>query len=187
MQDTPASLLERLCRHPDEPHWERFVLLFTPLLSRWGHRLGVPAADAEDLLQEVFTILFRTLPEFHYDPDRSFRAWLWTVFYRQTLAWRKRQARHLPLSAEQLEALACPDRVPEAAESEYRRVLLARVLQIVKTDFPVQTWQLFWQVAVEGRRGADVARQLGVTPNTVYLARSRVLARLREELAELDS
>ncbi len=59
MTHTPVSLLERLCREPDEPHWQRFVAVFTPVLLRWGNRLGVPAADAEDLLQEVYTILFR--------------------------------------------------------------------------------------------------------------------------------
>ena len=187
MHETPVSLLERLCRHPDEPHWERFVMLFTPLLSRWGNCLGVPPADTEDLLQEVFTILFRKLPEFRYDPVKSFRAWLWTVFYRQTLAWRNQQTRNLPLSLEQLESLASPDSLVEATEAEYRRVLLDRVLQIVRTDFPPQTWQIFWQVAVEGRPGTEVARQFDITPNAVYLARGRVLARLRQELAELDS
>lgn len=187
MQHTPVSLLERICRRPDEPSWERFVILFTPLLSRWAERLGVPAAEKEDLLQEVFTLLLRRLPEFRYDPQQSFRAWLWTVFHRHTLAWRKRQQRALPLSPDQLEALASPDNVAEASESEYRRVLCERALRLVRTDFPPQTWQLFWQVSVEGRPGVEVARELGVSANAVYLARGRVLARLREELAELDS
>src|SRR5687767_1682662 len=80
MMETPVSLVERLCLRPDEQLWERFLVLFTPLLSRWGRRLGVPAADTEDLLQEVFTTLFRKLPEFRYDPAKSFRAWLYTVF-----------------------------------------------------------------------------------------------------------
>lgn len=187
MLETPASLLVRLCQHPIDRDWERFVLLFTPMLSRWAHRLGVSAADAEDLLQEVFTLLFRKLPEFRYDPRQSFRAWLWTVFHRHTLAWRRRQNRNLSLSAEQLEALASADNVAEASEGEYRRALLDRVMQLVQTDFPQQTWQIFWQVAVEGRRSVDVARQFGVTPNAVYLSRGRVLARLREELVGFDS
>jgi RNA polymerase sigma-70 factor, ECF subfamily len=186
MMDTPVSLLERLCRQPDENHWERFLALFSPLLSRWGRRLGVPAADIEDLLQEVFTILVRTLPEFHYDPARSFRAWLWTVFHRHTLAWRKRQARNLPLAVEQVEALTSPDSILEATEAEYRRVLHDRALHIVRADFPARTWEIFWQVTVEGRPGVEVARKFETTPNAVYLARGRVLARLREELADLD-
>ena len=187
MQSTPASLIDKLCREPDARHWERFVEFFTPLLNRWGHRLGVPAADTEDLLQDVFTLLFRKLPEFRYDPSKSFRAWLWVIFHRQTLAWRKRQTRQLPLSVEQIELLASPDTVAEATETEYRRVLLDRVLRLVQTDFPPKTWQIFWQLTVEGRPGVEVAREFGVTPNAVYLARGRVLARLRHELTDLDS
>lgn len=187
MQDTPVSLLERLRREPAEPHWQRFVTLFTPLLARWATRLGVPSSDTEDVLQEAYTLLFRKLPGFHYDPSKSFRAWLWTVFHHQTIAWRKRQSRELPLSLKQLESLASPDSVAEASEVEYRRALLDRVLQLIRTDFPEQTWHIFWKVAVEGRPGIEVAKQFAVTPNAVYLARGRVLARLREEMAELDS
>lgn len=186
MTQTPVSLLERLCRQPTDAHWERFVRLFTPLLVRWAHRLGVPQSDTEDLLQEVFILLFRKLPEFRFDPAKSFRAWLWTVFHRQTMAWRKRQARAMPVSMEQLEGFASPDSVAEATEAEYRRYLVERALQIVRTDFPEQTWQLFRRVTIDGRSGVEVAQEFGVTPNAVYLARGRVLARLREELADLD-
>lgn len=187
MLDTPVSLLDRLCRQPDEPHWQRFVALFTPILSAWGHRLGVPAADTEDLLQDVFTTLLRKLPEFRYDPGSSFRAWLWTVFRHRTIAWRKKQSKRLPLTAAQLDELASPDDVDGAGEAEYRRVLLDRALQLVRTDFPGPTWQMFWRVAVDDVPGTEVARQFNVTPNAVYLARGRVLARLRQEMADLDT
>jgi RNA polymerase sigma-70 factor (ECF subfamily) len=181
-----VSLLDRLCKQPDESHWERFVMLFTPILMRWANRLGVPAADTQDLLQEVYTTLFKQLPEFRYDSSKSFRAWLWTIFHRQTIAWRRRQLRDLPLTEKHLESLASPDSIAEATEEEYRRVLFDRVLQVVQTDFPEQTWRIFWEVAVANRPGKEVAKQFGVTPNTVYLARARVLARLRQELADLD-
>jgi RNA polymerase sigma-70 factor (ECF subfamily) len=186
MLETPASLLYRLCQEPLDRDWERFVLLFTPMLVRWAYRLAVPPTDIEDVLQETFTLLVGKFPEFRYNPQQSFRAWLWTVFHRHVLAWRKRQTRNLALSDAQMEALASADNVAEAAEQEYRRVLLDRALQLVQTDFPQQTWQMFVQVAVAGRPSVDVAREFGVTANAVYLARGRILARLREELLGLD-
>lgn len=82
--------------------------------------------------------------------------------------------------------MASPDGVDEATEAEYRRVLLDRALRLVQTDYPEATWRMFWQTAVEGRPGVEVARDFGVTPNAVYLARGRILARLREQLAEID-
>lgn len=185
MNDTPATLLHRLCAQPAAGDWERFVRLFTPLLRRWAGRLGVRDADAEDLLQEVFLLLMRKLPKFQYDESKSFRAWLWTVFRRAGLAWRKRQPQPGP-SLEQLEELSSPDSIIEATQVEYHRYLLGRIMQLVETDFPMATWQIFQQLAIAGRPGVDVAREFGVTLNAVYLARSRVLARLRAELAGLD-
>ena len=185
MHDTPATLLHRLCGEPTPDDWERFVRLFTPLLRRWAVRLGVSDSSVEDLLQELFVLLIRELPEFRYDPTRSFRAWLWTVFRRAVLAWRKRQPQSGP-ALEELDELSSPDSIAEATEAEYRRYLLGRIVQIVRADFPDTTWRIFQQVAIEGRPGVDVAREFAVTVNAVYLARSRVLARLREELAGLD-
>ena len=185
MHDTPATLLHRLCDEPAPGDWERFVRLFTPLLRRWATRLEVADSAAEDLLQDAFVVLIRELPKFRYDPTRSFRAWLWTVFRRVVLAWRGRQPQ-AAAALEHLEELASPDSIAEGTEAEYRRYLLGRIVQIVQTDFPNSTWRIFEQVAIEGRPGVDVARDYGVTVNAVYLARSRVLARLREELSGLD-
>jgi RNA polymerase sigma-70 factor, ECF subfamily len=184
MTETPATLLHRLCNQPVDGDWERFVRLFTPLLQRWARRLGVNNDAAEDLLQETFVLLIRKLPEFQYDPSKSFRAWLWTVFRHTALALHKRKP--CAGAAEQLEQLVSPDSVVEASEAEYRRYLLGRVVQIVQKDFPESTWNIFRMVAIEGRAGVDVARECGVSVNAVYLARGRVLARLREELSGLD-
>ena len=187
MTETPVSLLERLCRAPDEKHWERFIRLFTPILACWARRLDVAPNDLDDVLQETFSLLVQKLPLFRLDPNGSFRAWLWTVFRRQVLSWRKRRGRELPIPAADLEDLAAPDALFEVTEVEYRRALLDRALRLVQTDFPDQTWQIFLQAAVQGRPVAEIAQQFGVTANAVYLARARVLARLREELTGLDS
>jgi RNA polymerase sigma-70 factor, ECF subfamily len=185
LTDTPGTLLNRLCTNPAPADWESFVRLFTPLLERWAVRFGVRESDTEDLLQELFVLLIRKLPEFRYDPSGSFRAWLWTTFRHSVLAWYKREPRAGSLLVE-LEALGSPDPVVAATEAEYRNYVLGRVMGIIRADFPERTWRIFTQVAVEGRPGAEVAHEFGISVNAVYLARGRVLARLREELAGLD-
>src|SRR5712692_822077 len=92
MNSTSVSLLEQL-RNPAEskttgPAWERFVELYTPLLYYWARRLGLRDQDAADLVQDVFLVLVRKLPEFSYDRHKSFRAWLRTVTLNK---WRERQ------------------------------------------------------------------------------------------------
>ena len=68
---------------------------------------------------------------------------------------------------------------------EYRQQLVARALEIMQAEFEPSTWQACWQTTVEDRPAADVAAELGITINAVYVARSRVLRRLREELRDL--
>jgi RNA polymerase sigma-70 factor (ECF subfamily) len=79
MHTTPPSLLERLRQPAEQQAWERFVELYTPLIYYWAHRVGLEGHDAADLVQDVFTVLVQKLPEFHYDPQKSFRSWLHTV------------------------------------------------------------------------------------------------------------
>ncbi len=178
MTETPASLLDRLRQPTDASAWEQFVTLFGPLMHRWALLLGARGPDAEDLVQDVFVVLYRHLPGFRYDPQRSFRAWLRTVIHH---AWLKRR-RPPTQSLDEAPEPAVPDPVPELAESEYRAQLVSQALRIIQTDFQPTTWKVFWELAVVGRSGTDVAREFGLSVNAAYLARTRVVSRLRQEL-----
>jgi len=173
---TSASLLDRLRRPDDAEAWARFVELYTPLLHRWACRLGLQEADAADLVQDVFGVLLRKLPEFTYDPERSFRGWLRTVLVNH---WRNRPRRTAtPLTADPLS----PDPAADLQDDEYRRYLVGRALQVMQTDFEPSTWRACWESVAQGRPAAEVAEELGISVAAVYIARSRVLRRLREEL-----
>jgi hypothetical protein len=89
-QKTPASLLERLRRPDEQPAWERFAKLYTPLLCHWAQRLGLNGPEVDDLVQDTFIVLVQKLPEFRYDPRKSFRAWLWTVLANKLHDRRRR-------------------------------------------------------------------------------------------------
>src|SRR5262249_4214633 len=93
--DTSASLLERLRVQPDAASWERLVQLYTPLLRGWLGRGGIQGEDADDLVQDIMTVLVRELPHFRYEPQRgSFRGWLRTITVnRLRVFWRSRQSR----------------------------------------------------------------------------------------------
>jgi RNA polymerase sigma-70 factor, ECF subfamily len=183
MNTTPASLLERLRQPDNSTAWARFVDLYTPLLCHWGRRVGLQEPDVADLIQDVFYILTRKLPEFTYDPQRTFRGWLRTLLINQ---WRTSLRRRIekPL----------PDGVSDPVDSEshetfiekeYRDYLIARALQVMKTDFQPTTWQACWEHVARGRPVDDVASELGISEKAVYLAKARVLQRLRQELEGL--
>jgi RNA polymerase sigma-70 factor (ECF subfamily) len=185
MNTTSASLLQRL-RQPDEQAaWERFVQLYAPLLSCWARRLGLGEADADDLVQDVFTTLVQKLPEFRYDPRKSFRGWLRTLLLNRWRDQARRQgAARVGGHQAVLETLAAPEE--EAfGEAQYRQHLVSLALRLMQAEFAPATWKACWQHVVEGRPAAEVARELGIRVGSVYVAKSRVLCRLRQELQGL--
>ena len=179
MHTTPPSLLEQLRRPDDQRAWRRFVDLYTPLLFYWARRVGLQESDAADLVQEVFALLVRKLPDFAYDRDKGFRNWLRTVLMNK---WREIGRRHALPTAGAVPEQAGPDAVAALAEEEFRRRLAVRALELMKAEFQPATWKACWEHAAIGRTAADVAAELGMSVNAVYLATSRVLRRLRQEL-----
>jgi RNA polymerase sigma-70 factor (ECF subfamily) len=184
--ETPASLLERLKLPSEQEAWTRFVQLYSPLLYDWTRRMGLQESDAADLVQDVFTVLVRKLPEFNYDHGKSFRGWLRTVLLNR---WRD-GSRRWPMPAtlaqdHDLANLAAPEIPAEFEEREYRTYLVDRTLQLLQREFPDVTWKAFSLYVLGDRPVLEVASQLQVSVNVVYLAKSRVLGRLRQELAGL--
>lgn len=184
MIETSPTLLERI-RRPDDPAaWKEFVQLYTPLLYHWAGQLGLQSAEAADLVQDVFVNVLKAMPEFQYDGRRSFRAWLCTLARNK---FRDARRKHMPLAAGSGmdEMPVTSDPIAEVDEAEYRRFLTERALQLARSEFAPETWQAFWGVVVEGRTANEVAKQFGLSVNAVYLARGRVLRRLRESLRGL--
>jgi RNA polymerase sigma-70 factor (ECF subfamily) len=185
MHTTSLTLLERLRCQPDEASWRRLVQLYTPLLFSWALRAGLSSDDAADLVQDVFVILVQTLPAFQHNQHGHFRAWLRTITLNK-LRDRKRRAalvQQQPLDESPEPAL--PDGLEAYWEAEYHKEVTQRALELIQADFAPATWKACWEFVARGRPAAEVARELGISENAVYLARCRVLRRLRDELTGL--
>jgi RNA polymerase sigma-70 factor (ECF subfamily) len=182
MHATPASLLDRLRSPADAEAWVRFVRLYTPFLFHWARKRGLPADDTADLVQEVFAQLLKALPTFTYDPKRSFRAWLAVVVGNK---WRELNRKRRPQTVPAADLAERPSPPDEFDDREYRTHIASRALRLIQDEFATPTWQAFWAVVVDERPAKEVAAKLGLSPNAIYLARARVLRRLRAELAGL--
>jgi RNA polymerase sigma-70 factor (ECF subfamily) len=156
------------------------------MLLNWTKKARLAQADASDVIQDVFTRLLRALPEFTYDPKRSFRGYLNTVLRN---CWkdhcRKRKAHLFDASMGAVSMLADVEIIPEIEEAEYRQTLLRRGLSLVEHEFSTKIWQGFLLTVIEGKSPSEVAQTLETTVNAIYLGRARVLRRLREVLQEL--
>ena len=181
MHTTSVSLLERLKQPKAQEAWARFVNLYTPLLFYWARRLSLQEPDAADLVQDVFTVLVKKLSHFNYKRDKSFRGWLRTVLYNK---WRKKKAGpgRPAIGDAGLSGVAAPDQIADLSDAEFQQQLTVRALQLMQAEFQPATWKACWETVVCGRPAAEVGRELGISVNAVYLARSRVLRRLRQEL-----
>jgi RNA polymerase sigma-70 factor (ECF subfamily) len=184
---TPVSLLERLRTSPDDDAWGRFVDLYGPLVYRWlrGH-FHLAEQDAEDATQDVLITVVREMPRFHYDPQGSFRGWLFRIVHHRVQRTRRGRKPALldPLDLQrQLEQSQDPENpLARQWQQEYDRVILGRALALIRDEFEETTWQAFWQTVVEGQSPRQAAQQLGLTANAARIAKCRVLRRLRQEI-----
>lgn len=134
-------------------------------------------------MQDIFLLLLKKLPTFRYDPQKSFRAWLKTITVNR---WRETKRKQTPEAAlELVEQVVGEDQDDPFWEKECRQCLVGRALQIMQSEFEQSTWKACWECVVQSRPPAEVAVELGITINAVYLAKSRVLRRLHQELAGL--
>lgn len=167
--------------------WDRLVALYSPLVLRWCRRkFGLQSSDAENVAQDAFTAVFRKLATFRRDePEHSFRGWLYRITHNKAVDYRRKQ-RPGSVGAGGSDAKARIDDVPnpelDAQDlAEETRMLHLKAVELIRGEFSERDWQAFDRVVMAGERPADVAADLGTTVNIVYLAKSRILRRLREE------
>lgn len=192
MNETSLSLLERARESASDEAWRQVECVYASLLRKWLGRFDVETHDAEDLVQDVLLTMSRELPKFeHSGRTGAFRNWLRTILvHRLRNFWRSR--RHRPLAAggstwaEWIEQLA-EDSSDASREwnAEHDRHVLARLLEQTRPRFEPQTWEAFHRQVFDGQRADVVAAELGLSLNSVYVARSRVLSALRSEAAGL--
>lgn len=187
MSDTPLSLLERVKQTPTAAgaDWRVLHDIYTPLIRATLTRLGIRAAELDDLSQNVWQIIVRKLPSFTRQRDGSFRTWLRVLTTNEARGfWRTRT----PTTghAEQLAALEDPQSgLSQQFDADHDRYVFAKLLQLIRADFSEQSWQLFEQFAIERQPAATVATTCNVSVAVVLQTKSRILRRLRAEAAEL--
>ena len=186
---TRPSLLVRIRDAADREAWQQFVELYAPLVYRFMRRRGLQDADAADLTQDVLQAVARDCARLVYDPARgTFRGWLFTVARNKLHTFLKRKQRLLSRTEEVDFALLADPEQDEAAvwEQEYEQRLFDWAAEQVRGHFQESTWQAFWRTAVDNQPPREVAERLGLSVGAVYIAKSRVLARLREQVQLLQ-
>lgn len=182
---TRPSLLLRVRDVDDSEAWREFVRLYTPLI--FGHclRHGLQEADAADVTQDVMRVAAQAMPRFEYDARRGrFRGWLLqTTRHRLHKFFARQKPAAQAVSDSAIERF--PDQEAGADEQarweeEYRQRLFDWASEKARPEFRSATWDAFRLSAVECVSVKETAVRLGISVGAVYIARSRVIARLRE-------
>jgi RNA polymerase sigma-70 factor, ECF subfamily len=191
MYDTSASLLDRLREAPDDAAWGRLVDLYTPLIRGWLLRQGMPRQDCDDVVQDVLQVVVRKVSQFQRQRAGSFRAWLRGITVNCLRDFRRSRRGH-PMAignrdfAAMLEQLEDPQSgLSRQWDEEHDRHITNRLLELIRPSFEPTTWRAFERLAVDGASAPHVAAELGITTNAAFIAKSRVLRRLRQEAGDL--
>ncbi len=188
---TASTNLLRQVKSRDQDAWRRLAGIYGPLVYRWARKSGLQAADAEDIVGEVFADVVRTVERFAHDgQSHSFRRWVRTLASRRLLKHlRKRNAHPVAHGG----STACLRTQSLAEESLHEKNLETqdevewvrqRAMRIIQDDYKPSYWNVFRRVSLEGETPADVAKSVGMSVWAVYKVQSRILHRLRAELDE---
>lgn len=192
--ETRLSLLARLNDPASEEAWAEFATIYRPLVYRVARAKGLQHADAEDLAQQVLTVVGSAIGKFDANGDGSFRSWLFTIT-------RNLVVNHLtrgPLSGKKgpmgsgdsdvqkllLQHPAVETHTASLFRLEYRRSRFQSAACKLKSNFGDETWQAFWMTAVEGHSIDEAAKRLAKTTGAIRMARCRVLACIRQEVQD---
>jgi RNA polymerase sigma-70 factor (ECF subfamily) len=193
MAETSLTLLDRLQKQTDQESWRRLVDIYAPLIRFWLSRSPLQSADHEDLTQEVLKIVVQKLPEFQRRREGSFRAWLRVVTVN-CLREFWRSSKHQPVATgdsdflQKLQELEDPQsELAKVWNSEHDRHVVRRLLELIGPQFEPTSLHAFRKVVLEGLKPSQVAAELGISVNAVFLAKSKILRQLRQEIAGLLS
>jgi RNA polymerase sigma-70 factor (ECF subfamily) len=182
LPDTRLSLVVRLTDRRDEQAWTAFLKDYEPFLLNLFRRRGLQDADARDVAQQVLLSVAQRVCTWQPDGQpASFRRWLTTIARHAALRFLTRSGRQPATSV----GTDVAD-IPSEALSEYQQEALSWAMEQIREEFRPSTWAAFWETSVQCRAVDDVCREQELTAGAVYMARSRVMARLREKVKEFD-
>lgn len=190
--ETHQSLILRLKDSADAAAWSSFLAIYRPVVYRLARSRGLQDADADDLAQQVFVSIARAVERWEPAADGPpFRAWLYRIAHNEILKSITRckpdVASGSTSVAEMLHAAEQPDKNANAELiRESRSEAFRWAANEIRAEFTATTWAMFWQSTVEDQGVATVAEVHQRTTGAVYLARYRVMKRLREKLDEVS-
>jgi RNA polymerase sigma-70 factor (ECF subfamily) len=183
---TQASLIQRVRDLTDTASWAEFDRLYRPFLFKIARRSGLPPEDADEVVQEVFAKVAQAIVEFRLDHERGrFRGWLKAITVRKLIDRRRARDRSVSPVAMTSDPLVF-DSLDEEWDRAYRRHVLDHAMEEVRSRIEPKTWACFEEHTLRRRRADEIAAELGMTVNAVYVNAFRTIQRIRERCRDYE-
>ena len=188
--ETRHSLIVRLKSPSNELAWRDFVSTYEGFLNQLARRQGVPERHVPDVTQQILLTIAKSIDGWSDDGNAaSFRRWLCTVSRNIVIRFMSRERRQaggvggsdLVARLERIE-----DKSDERHVLRYQHELIVWAAEQVRHEFLETSWQAFRATVIEDRPVDIVASELGVTVGSIYMSRSRIMARIRKRVAEVE-
>lgn len=177
-----STLLSR-AKAGERKAWERLVDLYGPLVFYWCQKKGLSPENANDVSQEVFLAVSRKLADYQHE---TFRGWLRKITHHKIIDFWKKERRQPVADGGSnnhqviLEIPAPPDEPSRDDQWEEEQFFGLSLMQAISSEFSPRDLQIFRRLILNDRTAAEVAEEMKISTNIIYLARSRILQRLRE-------
>lgn len=183
--ETRESLILRLPKASDAEAWREFIEIYEPLLFRFARRRGLQEADAREVAQNVFLSVARAVERWQPDQQRGrFRAWLFRIARNQLInhVTKHRRDRATGRTAEwnAIQDIQDNGSLDQEMLQDYRREMFRLAAAQIRESVQEKTWQAFWMTAVLNESVETVANQLEMSAGSIYIAKSRVLSKIRD-------
>lgn len=180
-----STCLDRARRGEGEA-WETIAGMHRRLIAWWCVKAGIHSHDVEDVVQEVLLAAFNGLREFE---NRTFRGWLWKIAHHKICDyWASRNREPAAFGgstiAQVLQQIEAESNAPAGPVSRATQLIFDAVVSAIRGEFSEEQWAVFWAVTVDGHSAQEVASSFGVSRNQVYLAKSRIRRRIRQQFDE---
>ncbi len=187
--ETRISLIARLNDPRNEPAWRDFMDTYEPFLRRLAVRQGVPERHVPDVVQQVLLAIAKSVDGWQDDGSpASFRRWLATVSRNIVIKFMTRERKQAGGhgGTEIVDLLSNIPAEPDADQVQrYEHELIVWAAEQVRGEFVETSWKAFWATVIEGQTVSDVAAELHLSPGSIYMSRSRIMAKIRTKVEEV--
>ena len=188
--ETRKSLIVRLKNEQNEFAWREFVCSYEGFLIQLARRQGVPERRIPDVTQQILLVIAKSIDGWKDDGNAaSFRRWLSTVSRNVVIRFMSRERKQAGgIGGSDLVAQLqnVEDKPDERHVQQYQHELIVWAAEQVRHEFLETSWRAFWATVIDERLVDDVAEELGVYPGSIYMSRSRIMARIKKKVAEVD-